>query len=93
LTFAFTKVFFASLIFSSIDSPLAPKNSSQRRNTSSWVYVRGRSVRYAKPVVEKTSSRRAERPKRSSRVGEDDERVAREMMGSEEKEVDMVPCV
>jgi len=90
LALVLTNVFFASFIFSSTESPFAPKKSSQRPNTSSWEYVSGRSVRYAKPVVEKTSSRRAARVVSSPSLGEEDDRAERETMGSEEKEVDIV---
>jgi hypothetical protein len=90
---AITNVFFASFIFPSNDSPFAPKNSSQSLNTSSWVKVRGRSVRYANPVVAKTSSRRAASCESSSELEDQFERVEREMIGNEEKEVDMVAGV
>lgn len=50
-------------------------------------------MRYAKPVVEKTESSRAASRASSSGLGAEVERADREMMGNEEKEVDMVATV
>jgi hypothetical protein len=88
LTLSLTNVFFANFIFSGIDRP--PKNSLQRPKTSSCVKVRGRSVRYAKPVVENTSSKRVPRMARSSGEELGELRAERETTGRLENEVDML---
>jgi hypothetical protein len=53
--------------------------------------VRGKSVRYAKPVVEKTSSRREDSTVKSPGFREEDESADRETIGRDENEVDIVP--
>jgi hypothetical protein len=53
----------------------------------------GRSVRYANPVVEKTSSSRMARFVSSPSLGGEDDKAERETMGSEEKEVDITAGV
>lgn len=87
---ALTKVFLEVSSLSASEKPCVPKISSQREKTSSWVYVRGRSVRYAKPVVEKTSSSCLERETRTSGVAVGSDRAERETKGREEKDVDIL---
>ena len=50
-------------------------------------------MRYANPVVEKTWSRRAASCASSSGLGDKVERAEREIIGNEEKEVDIVAGV
>ena len=47
-------------------------------------------MRYAKPVVEKTSSRREDNAASSSGFGEEEQRAERETIGRDENEVDIV---
>lgn len=85
-----TKVFFASFIFSSSVRPLEPKKELQRLNTSSWVYVRGRSTRYANPVVENTSLSFEDSTERAFGSDRGSDRADNETIGSAVKEVVMV---
>lgn len=85
-----TNARFATLILSSIERPPGPKKSLQSLKMSSWVYLRGRSVRYAKPVVEKTESRRDESVVISSMVEDSEESAERDIMGRDENDVDIL---
>ena len=85
--FVLTKVFLAVEYLSASESPEGPKMSSHREKMSLWVNVRGRSVRYAKPVVEKMSSSCLERDMRASGLGFGFERTERDTNGREENDV------
>lgn len=64
------------------------KNSRDMRNTSSCLKVKGTFVRYAKPVVEKTSYKRLLKAALSSdERSEGESRCPTSTMGSEENAV------
>ena len=54
------------------------------------MYVSGRSVRYANPVVENTSFKCEANFDKSSGLGDGEDRAARETMGRDENEVDIL---